>query len=173
MSSSAQFTVGGSVVAGILTITGNSGGAVGPTGGGNINIVGDGFINIVGSPGTNTLTVSLANGGNATVTTTDDTPTPLISIAVPEGESVIISVTIVATESTGADSFGGTIVLTVLHYTGGDVSVVGVPTINSNTTSTASIQGTVDTGTQEAVITVTGVIAQTWNWSSTYQYILI
>lgn len=40
------------------TLTGNSGGAVGPTAG-NINVVGDGStISIVGNPGTNTLTVS-------------------------------------------------------------------------------------------------------------------
>lgn len=160
-------------MAGILTITGNTGGAVGPNGGGNINIVGDGFITITGNPGTNTLTVSLANGGNATVTTTDDTPTPLISIVVPDGQSCIISAIIVATEATGNDSFGGNITHTVLRFSGGDVSVVGVPTINSNTTSTASIAGTIDVGAEEAVITVTGVAAQTWNWSATYQYILI
>ncbi len=42
------------------TITGNSGGAVGPDGTGNINIVGSNItgINIVGDPGTSTLTVS-------------------------------------------------------------------------------------------------------------------
>ena len=42
------------------TLTGNSGGAVGPNGSNNINFVGDGTsINIVGNPGTNTLTASL------------------------------------------------------------------------------------------------------------------
>lgn len=42
---------------GILTLTGNSGGAVGPILG-NVNILGSGTITVVGSPGTNTLTIT-------------------------------------------------------------------------------------------------------------------
>lgn len=43
----------------VLTLTGNTGGAVGPDGGGNIDVVGDGStVNVVGNPGTNTLTIS-------------------------------------------------------------------------------------------------------------------
>lgn len=49
---------GGSPSTVVSTITGNAGGAVGPTLG-NINIVGDGTtINVVGNPGTSTLTIS-------------------------------------------------------------------------------------------------------------------
>ena len=44
---------------GIVTITGNTGGAVGPDISNNINVVGDNTtIKIAGNPGTNTLTVS-------------------------------------------------------------------------------------------------------------------
>lgn len=47
----------------IQTVTGNSGGAVGPSAG-NINIRGDGVTaNVVGNPGTNTLTISAIGGG--------------------------------------------------------------------------------------------------------------
>lgn len=50
----------------VVSLTANSGGAVGPDGMGNINVVGDGTtINIVGNPGTNTLTASLVGGGGA------------------------------------------------------------------------------------------------------------
>lgn len=47
----------------VETLTGNSGGAVGPDGANNINVVGDGVtIDVAGNPGTNTLTISsLAN----------------------------------------------------------------------------------------------------------------
>jgi hypothetical protein len=42
----------------VETLTGNSGGAVGPTAG-NVNVLGDGStISIIGNPGTNTLTIS-------------------------------------------------------------------------------------------------------------------
>lgn len=45
----------------VQTLTGNSGGAVGPDGANNINVVGDGSsITVAGNPGTNTLTISTA-----------------------------------------------------------------------------------------------------------------
>jgi hypothetical protein len=48
--------------AGLITLTGNTGGPVPPTGN-NINVVGDGTtITIAGNPGTSTLTVSLIGG---------------------------------------------------------------------------------------------------------------
>lgn len=49
----------------VETLTGNSGGAVGPTGN-NINIIGSGAINVVGNPGTSTLTISTSGGGGFT-----------------------------------------------------------------------------------------------------------
>jgi hypothetical protein len=65
------------------TLTGNSGGAVGPSGN-NINTVGSGSITIVGSPGTNTLTTQLTGltnhavlvgAGTATITKVGPTAT--------------------------------------------------------------------------------------------------
>jgi len=47
----------------VQTITGNSGGAVGPTAGGTINVIGSGSVNVIGVPGTNTLTISLTGDG--------------------------------------------------------------------------------------------------------------
>jgi hypothetical protein len=44
----------------IETLTGNSGGPVGPDGAFNINLLGSGDIDVVGNPGTNTLTWSLS-----------------------------------------------------------------------------------------------------------------
>lgn len=51
----------------IDTLTGNSGGAVGPTAG-NINIVGAGSISVSGNPGTSTLTISDSSGSGITLT---------------------------------------------------------------------------------------------------------
>lgn len=45
----------------IETITGNSGGPVGPSVTGNINLLGSDPITVVGNPGTNTLTISVAS----------------------------------------------------------------------------------------------------------------
>lgn len=46
---------------GILSITGNSGGAVGADGSNNINLVGSGSIVVTGTPGSNTLTITTAS----------------------------------------------------------------------------------------------------------------
>ena len=121
----------------------------------------------------NTLTISALNSGFVTVVTTDDTPTILLTIPVPlTGKSLIVTATIVATEASGFDSLGATITLTVLYPTGGDVLTVGIPTINLNTTSTANVTGYGDPASESAIISVIGVVGQTWNWSATYQYIV-
>lgn len=46
----------------INTLTGNSGGAVGPTAS-NVNIVGTGSVTVTGNPGTSTLTISVSGSG--------------------------------------------------------------------------------------------------------------
>lgn len=61
----------GTILPDIETLTGNAGGAVGPTGG-NINVVGDGTtISITGNPGTSTLTAAFI--GSTDITITGDT----------------------------------------------------------------------------------------------------
>ena len=50
---------------GILTLTGNSGGAVTGDGSRNLNLLGGAGVNVVGNPGTNTLTFSLTGGSAA------------------------------------------------------------------------------------------------------------
>lgn len=65
----------------VETITGNSGGAVGPDINGNINVLGDTTtITIAGNPGTNTLTVS-AVGTGIVSTLTGDTGGPISPVA--------------------------------------------------------------------------------------------
>lgn len=68
---------GGSASGDIETITGNSGGPVGPDGAFNINLLGSGSITVTGNPGTNTLTIDddgtladvfTADAGSATPT---------------------------------------------------------------------------------------------------------
>lgn len=60
MSQSGSILTAGTPGSGFVeTLTGNSGGAVGPNASNNINVVGDGTtVTVVGSPGSNTLTIS-------------------------------------------------------------------------------------------------------------------
>ena len=53
----------GTVLPDIETLTGNSGGAVGPDGSFNIDLIGAGSVSVVGTPGSNTLTISSSGGG--------------------------------------------------------------------------------------------------------------
>jgi hypothetical protein len=52
----------------VETLTGNTGGAVGPTAG-NINILGGVGATVAGNPGTSTLTINISGGGLTWVTT--------------------------------------------------------------------------------------------------------
>jgi hypothetical protein len=67
----------------IKTLTGDSGGAVGPDDDGNLNILGTaGQITVTGTPGSNTLTLALAGGGGAVDSFTPDTGTsPVVPTA--------------------------------------------------------------------------------------------
>jgi hypothetical protein len=67
MSQITAFVLGGGGGSNVLTLTGNSGGAVGPTAG-NINVVGTGSITVTGNPGTSTLTISDSGGGITSIT---------------------------------------------------------------------------------------------------------
>jgi len=60
-------------IGGVATLTGNSGGAVGPTVG-NIDVIGSGGITVTGNPGTSTLTISDSGNSNYTVVSTSTTP---------------------------------------------------------------------------------------------------
>ena len=77
----------------VQTLTGNTGGAVGPTGG-TINVVGDGTtIDVVGNPSTSTLTLSVVSSG---VVDSLTATAPLTANAVsgtPETGSVTVALT--------------------------------------------------------------------------------
>ena len=78
-----ELSAGGS--SGILTLTGDSGGAVSSDGSRNLNILGTANqINVVGNPGTHTLTLSLAGGGTAVDTfEVDDVTAPGVNPVEP------------------------------------------------------------------------------------------
>jgi hypothetical protein len=70
MSQAGIVNVGGSTPGVVETLTGNSGGAVGPNGAHNINVVGTGNVTVTGNAGTNTLTISVVGEGEVWQTIT-------------------------------------------------------------------------------------------------------
>lgn len=89
MSQAGKFTTA-STVGTVETLTGNSGGAVGPSAG-NINVVGSGDISVVGNPGTNTLTISASGSLADTYHTDSGNAVPAAGILNIEGDSYAIT----------------------------------------------------------------------------------
>lgn len=85
MSQAGRFTTASSIGA-VQTLTGNSGGAVGPDGSQNINVVGDGTtITIAGNPGTHTLTASVIGGFVTTFDADSGSATPAAGVITMHG----------------------------------------------------------------------------------------
>lgn len=80
MSQSGNFIISGSSSSNIQTVTGNSGGAVGPDGTFNINLVGSGDMSVVGNSATNTLTISALGTLANTFTTDSGNASPALNI---------------------------------------------------------------------------------------------
>lgn len=100
----------------VETLTGNTGGPVGPDGSDNINVVGDGTtVTVVGNPGTNTLTIS-AIGEASSFPTDSGTATP--------SAGILNIITNVAAQHAGA---------TVLFSGSGDTVLFNVTDASFNT----------------------------------------
>lgn len=78
MSQAGRFSTGTPAPGTVLTLTGNTGGPVGPDGGGNIDVVGDGTtVNVAGNAGTNTLTISVDDSVSTQYTADTGTAVPV------------------------------------------------------------------------------------------------
>lgn len=78
---------------GILTLTGDSGGAISSDGSRNLNILGGAGVNVVGSPSTNTLTLSLTGGSTAIDSVQVDSSSPPGTSPVMPDATGLISLT--------------------------------------------------------------------------------
>lgn len=79
MSQSGSFFTGSGPGGFVQTITGNSGGPVGPTGF-NINVIGSGDITVTGNPGTSTLTISTSGAVADSFPTNSGTAVPVLGV---------------------------------------------------------------------------------------------
>lgn len=124
----------------VQTLTGNSGGAVGPTAG-NINVLGTGVITVVGNPGTSTLTIT-PSGSIASSFITNPatgTATPVAGVLTFAGAGgVVVSAAGSTVTITGAASTA------VLSLTTDDTNVV---TPAAGTINLAGAHGLNTTGT--------------------------
>lgn len=108
----------------------------------------------------------------ATLQTTDDTETTLASIPVAELQMMTITATINGVKDDYSAAIGGIIPSAVVRRASGDdATLVGSITPDSHEDSGGSPSFTldVDTTSQTARIRVTGVDAETWNWTAKFQ----
>jgi hypothetical protein len=90
MSQAGTFQIGGGGGGTIVSLTGNTGGAVGPNGGGTIFVVGSGGVAVAGNAGTNTLTIT-AGASNLTFDTDGTPATSAAGVIHTIGDGVNIS----------------------------------------------------------------------------------
>ena len=170
MSQSGSLSAAGGGGIDLLELTGDTGGVVHPDVNGNINIIGGTGVTVDGDPGTNTLTVTINGVAQATVTTTDATPTLLYAVPVASNEAVEISINIIAPQSTYATAIGGRLTA-IARNAGAGAIIVGAPQGNLIYDSSGSPAVTFVASVGNVNINVTGVAATTYNWSATIQVI--
>lgn len=109
----------------------------------------------------------------ATYQTTNATPYDLYSVVLNENEAVTISGTIVGATTDHTDACGGTFSATATRSTG-NISLVGVPTISLNSTTTANFSIVANTTSQSLILQVVGLSSVDYNWNCflTYHKIL-
>lgn len=104
----------------------------------------------------------------AGVQTTDATATPIISIIVAEGESITVSGSITGAKDDHTQAVGGRFQVTARRASGGNVTLIGAAQVNVQSSSTATFTCDVDVGSQAVRVLVTGVVANTYNWTTNY-----
>ncbi len=106
------------------------------------------------------------------VQTTDATATNLITVAVAEGESIILRCSIIAHKSDYTEGLGGTLEIKARRASGGNVTIIGTvsSTIEEDSAGSPTATADVDTGTQTVRIRIAGIAATTWTWVGSYTY---
>lgn len=160
----------------LVTLTGDSGGAVPGDVNQNINIIGDpgSGIMVVGNPGTNTLTITDANESLHTVTTMDATPTVLFSQLLGNSTGFFMFAEIIAEGATFLSVLCATASASGRVNAGGVAELAGPPNINvvhnsgtGNPTVDINFSGTT------LRLMVTGEAGITYNWTARVNQIAI
>ena len=162
----------GTVKPDIETITGNSGGAVGPNGAFNINIVGGTGITVTGNPATNTLTITQAEELHGSGTTIGAVTSDLITIplgAVP-GVSTF-DIRVAAFDATTPLGVGYTLVGAVRTTGAAAVLIPGQSLDQFEEIALVGATAAIVVAGNNAIIRATGVAGITLNWVANAEFI--
>lgn len=164
----------GSVIPYLQTLTGDTGGAVGPNASHNIFITAGPGVFTLGTPGTNTLEIGRAAFVTGTVTTTNATPTTVLSFDMGSIAGVYtIRGSVSAFDKT--DVAGASFFYTAgCRTTGAAGTLISVNMVADSkevamTNSTYSVTVT----SNHIVIAVTGLLSKTIDWTAEFEYNLV
>lgn len=165
----------------VQTLTGDSGGAVPPTAN-NINVLADDSrinndngITVIGTPGTSTVTVTTTNRLTqiSPVTTTNATPTPLITF-VPTVIGTYAIEARVAAYNTTATLGAGYSIFGTARYDGVSYNLVGtLDRITNEEGAMTAANVTMSVSGAGILINAVGYAANTINWSAVGLYTFV
>jgi len=162
---------GGSSLPDIETLTGNTGGPVGPDGAFNINIIGSNGILIAGNAGTNTLTASIQNGQTDTGQTIGAVTSDISTIPLTVVGTYTFEIRVAAWESTGPNS-AGYAKNAVLRSDGVTATLIGDSDGFGHTdTALEDADVNIVASGNNAIVRVLGVAGLTINWGSFSVYV--
>ena len=170
MSQSGSFGSGGGTGGAVITLTGNTGGPI-TAFAGNINIIGQDPLTVSGDLGTHTLTIIDTSAVEASVATTDATPTTLYSFPVAINQAVTLNATIVAAEVNYANALNATIVCGAYRAVGAPIATAPKISINSDFAGVVALNGVISGN--DLLIQVTGVAATTINWAAVIKIVTV
>ena len=154
------------IIGAVQTLTGNTGGAVPPTGG-NINVIGAETITVAGNPGTSTLTIT-SDALTASVQTVDATPTALYSLTLADETAVTLIATVVGATADYASCIGGQVIGTFSQVAlSTPTEITDIDNTMKNAGAGVSVQFVVNGANIE--LTVVGQAATIYNWVATIQ----
>jgi hypothetical protein len=171
---------GGSSAADVETLTGNTGGAVGPDAAFNINILGDDStsnningLTVVGNAATNTLTVTLTNRIQGSVTTNDATPTTLITFVLPSTGTYAFDINVSAYNTTDVLGAAYSVFVGVRSSAGVAAKLNLEDKIVNEEAGMAACDASISISGNSLLLQVTGIAAKTINWNAVGTYVFV
>jgi hypothetical protein len=160
--------------AAVQTLTGDTGGAVGPDGANNINLLTGVGLTSTGNPGTNTITFTLDGGSEGTTTTVGAVTGDVITIALGATPATYtFEARISAFEST-TPAGAGYQIFGAVRTTGVAATLIGTPDVIVNEEA-ALVTGDADlvVSANNAIFRVTGVAGLTIDWKASSLYTMV
>jgi hypothetical protein len=171
MSQAGSLTGGGSVLPDVETLTGDSGGAVGPDAAFNIDILGGTGITTVGVPGSNSITINNDTQIEGTAQTVGAVTADVITFALGGTAGVYVFEGRVAGFNTTDTAGGGYFVVGAVRTTGAaGVEIASEVTDDLEEANMAAADIAFVVAGNDVILRVTGIAAKTIEWSAEMEY---